>query len=43
MRLVKANGLVGLLTPSGIYADQDRGKILQVRFHPRPRRRAVRL
>ena len=41
MRLVKAEGLVGLLTPSGIYADQDRGKILQVRFHPRPRGRAV--
>ena len=40
---VKPGGLVGLLTPSGIYADKTAARLLQVRVHGRESGRAVRL
>ena len=42
LALVKDDGLVGLLTPSGIYADKTARQILQERFHRRACRRAIR-
>ena len=43
MGLVKTDGFVGLLTPSGIYADKTAARFLQVRLHRRPGVGAVRL
>ena len=43
MHLVKPDGIVGLLTPSGIYADKTAAPLLQIRLHQRPRWRLVRL
>ena len=42
MSLIKPDGFVGLLTPSGIYADQDGGPVFSVRFYHRTGRRSIR-
>ena len=38
MSLIKPDGIVGLLTPSGIYADKTAARFLQVRFDERTSR-----
>ena len=43
MALVKPDGFVGLLTPSGIYADKTAAVLLPVRLHRRARVEPVRL
>ena len=43
MSLVKPDGFVGLLTPSGIYADLHSRKVLQVRIDNRTPGQPVRL
>ena len=43
MGLVKPDGIVGLLTPSGIYADMTAAKFFRVGFYQRTLGRTVRL
>ena len=43
MSLIKPDGFVGLLTPSGIYADKTAARFLQIRFHQRTSGWPVRL
>ena len=43
MRLIKPDGIVGLLTPSGIYADKTAARFFKSDLHQRARWRLVRL